>query len=80
MKKLLLIDSAINASPLIDAKKSDVDYIIFNQELVVFVTATCISLTKIKITKIKTDIKIYFFTALLMAFIIFLALLFLVLQ
>lgn len=51
-------------------------FIISNQELVVFVTATCISLTKIKITKIKTDIKIYFFNALLMAFIIFLALLF----
>jgi drug/metabolite transporter (DMT)-like permease len=51
-------------------------FIISNQELVVFITATCISLTKIKITKIKTDIKVYFFTALLMAFIIFLALLF----
>ncbi len=51
-------------------------FIISNQELVVFITATCISLTKIKMPKIKTDIKVYFFTALLMAFIIFLALLF----
>jgi drug/metabolite transporter (DMT)-like permease len=50
--------------------------IIANQELVVFITAICISLTKIKITKIKTDIKIYFKNAILMAFIIFLALLF----
>lgn len=51
-------------------------FIISNQELVVFVAATCVSMTKIKLTKIKTDIKIYFFNALLMALIIFLALLF----
>lgn len=51
-------------------------FIISNQELVVFVTATCVSMTKIKLTKIKADVKIYFFNALLMAFIIFLALLF----
>lgn len=51
-------------------------FIISNQELVVFVAATCVSITKIKLTKINTDIKIYFFDALIMAFIIFLALLF----
>jgi drug/metabolite transporter (DMT)-like permease len=51
-------------------------FIISIQELVVFISATCISITKIKLTKIKTDIKIYFFNALIMAFIIFLALLF----
>jgi drug/metabolite transporter (DMT)-like permease len=51
-------------------------FIISNQELVVFVAATSVSITKIKLTKIKTDIKIYFFNALLMALIIFLALLF----
>ncbi len=50
--------------------------IIANQELVVFITAACITLTKIKITKIKTDVKKYFFNALFMAFIIFLGLLF----
>lgn len=50
--------------------------IIANQELVVFIIATCITFTKIKITKIKYDIKNYFINALLMAFIIFLALLF----
>lgn len=51
-------------------------FIISNQELVVFVAATFISIAKIKFSKIKTDIKIYFFRALIMAFIIFLALLF----
>lgn len=77
---LLAMTFCFGASSLIHWKNLDSSvpaiFIISNQELVVFITATCISLTKIKMPKIKTDIKVYFFNALLMASIIFLALLF----
>lgn len=77
---LLAMTFCFGVSSLIHWKNLDSKvppiFIISNQELVVFITATCISLTKIKMPKIKTDIKVYFFTALLMASIIFLALLF----
>ena len=77
---LLAMTFCFGVSSLIHWKNLDSKvppiFIISNQELVVFIIATCISLTKIKIPKIKTDIKVYFFTALLMASIIFLALLY----
>lgn len=77
---LLAMTLCFGISSLIQWKNLDSKvppiFIISNQELVVFVTATCISFSKIKFSKIKTDMKIYFFNTVIMAFIIFLALLF----
>lgn len=77
---LLLMTMSFSISSLVHWKnlKSDIPpiLIISNQEIVVFVTAFILTIFKLKTIKIKEVCKNYFFRVILMAFIIFLALLF----
>jgi drug/metabolite transporter (DMT)-like permease len=77
---LLLMTMSFSISSLVHWKnlKSDIPplLIISNQEIVVFVTAFILTIFKFKTIKIKEVCKNYFFRVILMAFIIFLALLF----
>jgi drug/metabolite transporter (DMT)-like permease len=77
---LLLMTMSFSISSLVHWKnlKSDIPplLIISNQEIVVFVTAFIFTIFKFKTIKIKEVCKNYFFRVILMAFIIFLALLF----
>ena len=77
---LLLMTISFSISSLVHWKnlKSDIPplLIISNQEIVVFITAFVLTIFKFKVIKIKEVFKNYFFKVILMAFIIFLALLF----
>ena len=77
---LLLMTMSFSISSLVHWKnlKSDIPplLIISNQEIVVFITAFVLTIFKFKTIKIKEVCKNYFLRVILMAFIIFLALLF----
>ena len=77
---LLLMTMSFSVSSLVHWKnlKSDILplLIISNQEIVVFITAFVLTIFKSKTIKIKEVCKNYFLRVILMAFIIFLALLF----
>ena len=77
---LLLMTMSFSISSLVHWKnlKSDIPplLIISNQEIVIFITAFILTILKFKTIKIKEVCKNYFFRVVLMALIIFLALLF----